>query len=96
VEAEMLAAKALVEATQHEVLTQLKEVKAWTECSAYQRTGTGLGAVKPPKFDESASRAVFRLQFDMIAEHKYWAPRERATYLIADFQGQASMCYTEP
>jgi hypothetical protein len=96
VQAEMLAAKALVEATRHKVQTKLKEVEAWTERGAYQRIGTGPGATNSPKFDGSTSRAVFRRQFETVAEHNCWTSLERATYLIAAFQVRVSTCYTEP
>jgi hypothetical protein len=33
---------------------------------------------------------VFQHQFETIAEHNCWTPRERATYLIANLQGWAS------
>jgi hypothetical protein len=73
-------AKALVESTRHEVQMQLEEVEAWTERGTYQRTGTGPGAAKPPSFDGSTSWAVFRRQFETVAEHSCWMPREIATY----------------
>jgi hypothetical protein len=44
--------------------------------------------VKPPKFNGSASWAVFHRQFEAVADHK-WTFSEKASYLLAVLHGQA-------
>ncbi|XP_069668773.1 uncharacterized protein [Periplaneta americana] len=46
--------------------------------------------VKTPKFDGTTSWAIFRRQFEAIAEHNGWTPAEKTTQLLAALQGQAS------
>ncbi|KAJ4449439.1 hypothetical protein ANN_00838 [Periplaneta americana] len=46
--------------------------------------------VKPPKFDGTISWAIFRRQFEAIAEHNGWTLAEKTTRLLAALQGQAS------
>jgi hypothetical protein len=76
--------KALTEPTRHEFQTQLTKVEALTE---YRKgTGTGGGAEKPPKFDDTTSWAVFWRQFDTVAEHNCWTRLEKSTYLITALQ----------
>lgn len=79
-----------LETNLQEFETQLEEVEAQAECGACQRTGTGTGTAKQPKFDGSTYWAVFRRQFETVVEHNCWTPRERTTYLIAALQGRAS------
>jgi hypothetical protein len=47
-----------VETTQRKYKTQLAEVEARAECGSCGYTGTGVGAVQPPKFDGSISWSV--------------------------------------
>jgi hypothetical protein len=66
--------KTLVETMGHGLNTRLAEVEVRTEHGACRRTGTGVGGVKPPKFDRSTSWAVFHCQFEAMAEYNNRAP----------------------
>jgi hypothetical protein len=57
--------KALIETTQREFQEKLKEVEA----RAKRRKGTGAGAARISKFDGIISWAVFRRQFETVAEY---------------------------
>jgi hypothetical protein len=63
----------------------LKEVGARAERG--RGTGTGVGAAKPPKFDGTTctSWAVFRRQFEAVAEHNFWTHQEKFAYSITAF-----------
>jgi hypothetical protein len=76
-----------IEATRLEFQTQLKGVEAGTE--RRRGTGTGAGAANPPKFDVTSS-ALFRRQFETVAEHNCWTRQEISTYLITALQGRAT------
>jgi hypothetical protein len=67
-----------------ELQTQLTKVEALTE--HLKATGTGGRAEKPPKFDDTTSWALFRRQFDVVAEHNCWTHLEKSTYLITALQ----------
>jgi hypothetical protein len=58
---------------------------------AEQGRGIGAGAsmVQPPKFNGTASWAVFRRQFETVAEHNGWTCQKNYTYLITALQGRA-------
>jgi hypothetical protein len=71
------------------VEVRMAEVEARVELGVCGRTGSDAGWAKPPKFDGSTSWAMFRCQFQTVAEHNHWTPREKATYLIAALQGRA-------
>jgi hypothetical protein len=77
--------KILIEANRRDLQTQLKEVEARAE--RRRVTGTGEGAAKPPKFDRTTSWAVFRRQFDIVAQHNCWTRLEKFTCLITSFAG---------
>jgi hypothetical protein len=62
--------EAKIKATRCEFQTQLKEAEAGAE--RRRGTGTGMGAVKPPKFDGTASWAVFRSNLETVAGHNCW------------------------
>jgi hypothetical protein len=79
--------EAKIEATRLEFQTQLKGVEAGTE--RRRGTGTGAGAAKPPKLDGTSS-ALFRCQFETVAEHNFWMRQEKSTYLIAALQCRAT------
>jgi hypothetical protein len=66
----------------------LKEAEARTE----QGRGTGIdaGAAKPLKVDGTISWAVFRRQFEAVAEHNCWTRQEKSTYIITALQGRAT------
>jgi hypothetical protein len=65
-----------------ELETRIAEVEARAEPGVGGSTGKGTGRAKPPKFDGSTSWAMYRRQFETVAYHNRWTPRE-ATYLIA-------------
>jgi hypothetical protein len=44
--------------------------------------------VKPPKFDRTASWAVFRCQFETVAERNCWMRQKKSIYLITALQGR--------
>jgi hypothetical protein len=67
---------------------RIAEVEARVELGVGGRTGNDAGRAKPPKFDGSTSWAMFRRQFETLADHNHWTPREKATYLIAALQGR--------
>jgi hypothetical protein len=55
----------------HKELGLMFQVKAKTtkaQAKPRRGTGTGAGAAKPPKFDRSISRGVFRHQFNTVAD----------------------------
>jgi hypothetical protein len=57
-----------IETNKREFQAQLEAVKAAAERGRV--IGGGASAVQPPKFDGTASWAVFRRQFKTVAEHK--------------------------
>jgi hypothetical protein len=81
-EAQMM--KTLIDTTQQGREAKTAEVKARAEC---RRTGTGVGAAKPPKFDGTKSWAMFQHQFKTTAEHDCWMHQEKSTYWITALQG---------
>jgi hypothetical protein len=85
--------KTQVKAAGLELRTQLKLVEARSELGPYQRTGAC--AAKLLEFDRTTSLAVFRRQFEIIAEHNCWTPGERATCLPPCRAGPPTCC-TEP
>jgi hypothetical protein len=68
---------------------RIAEVEARVELEVGGRTGNEAGRAKPPKFDGSTSWAMYRRQFETVADHNRWMPQEKATYLIAALQGRA-------
>jgi hypothetical protein len=58
--------EAKMETTRLEFQSQLEEVMAKVE------RGRGIGACASPKFDGNTSWAVFRRQFETLAEHNRW------------------------
>jgi hypothetical protein len=76
-----------IEATQREIESQLEEVVA----SAERGRGTGVctHATQTAKFDGTTSWAVFRRQFETVAEHNSWT-REKSAYLITAMEGRAT------
>jgi hypothetical protein len=77
-----------IEAAKCEFQSQLEEVDARIE--RRRRTGACASAAQPPKFDGTTSWALFRRQFETVAEHNCWAPQEKSTYLITALQGRAA------
>jgi hypothetical protein len=53
-------------------------------------TGTGAGAVKPPRFDGSTSRGVFWCQFNTLAEHNCCMCLDKSTHLDTALRGRAT------
>jgi hypothetical protein len=68
---------------------RIVQVEARAELDVGGRTGNDAGRAKPPKFDGSTSWAMFRRQFETVADHNRWMPQEKATYLIAALEGRA-------
>jgi hypothetical protein len=60
----------LIEGTQREFHTQLKEVKAWA----------GMEEEWKHKFGGTTSWAMFRHQFGIVADHNCWMSLEKSTY----------------
>jgi hypothetical protein len=89
---EALAQKCGVEETtetnKHEFRAPLETQKAVAEGG--RGIGGGAIAVQPPKFDGTASWAVFWRQFEAVAEHNGWTGLEKYTYLITALQGRAA------
>jgi hypothetical protein len=75
--------KTLVETTQHGLETRLAAVDARAEHGPFSSTGTGVGGVKPPKFDRSAcSTAILRL-----CQSTTGYDTKKSMYLLAILQG---------
>jgi hypothetical protein len=77
-------AKVLNEATWREFQKQLKEVDAWPSAEEEQEPATGV--VKPPKFEETTPWALFRRQFETVAEQNCWMHKEKSTCFITTMQ----------
>jgi hypothetical protein len=60
------------------------------KAQAKHRRGTGTSAQKPPKFDGTTSWAMFRHQFEAVAEHNCRTCLEKSTYSIVALQAQAT------
>jgi hypothetical protein len=69
----------------HSLLEEAKEMAGNT-----LGMGNGTCAVTPPKFDGTISRFVFQHQFETVAEHNGWTPKENSTYLITALEGRAT------
>jgi hypothetical protein len=85
---EVKTVKALLETTQQKFQSQLDKVEARAEWG--RGTGACASMVQPPKFDGTTSWAVFRCQFETVAEHNCWMSHEKSTYLITALQGWAT------
>jgi hypothetical protein len=97
IQIETQTTRTLVKDTRGELRMQLEQVEARDACkfSRYytaearselgscQRTGTGAGVAQTPKFDGLTSWAMFRPQFQTVAEHNGWTSYDKAAYLIA-------------
>jgi hypothetical protein len=77
-----------IETNKREFQAQLEEVKAIAERG--RGIGGGASAEQKPKFDGTASWAVFRRQFEIVAEHNCWTGQEKSTYLITALQGRVA------
>jgi hypothetical protein len=62
--------------------TLLENRVADAEAESCWRAGTGIGVAQPPEFDGSSSWAVFRRQFETVAQAQYngWTAREKALH----------------
>jgi arsenate reductase-like glutaredoxin family protein len=80
--------EAKMEATRLEFQSQLEQVMARSERG--RGTGACVNAAQPPKFDGTTSWAVFRRQFESVAEHNCSTRQEKSTYLITAMQGRAT------
>jgi hypothetical protein len=67
-----------VEATRREIQSQFEEVVA----RADKRRGTGAckNESQPPKFDGTTLWAVFRRQFETVADNICWTRQETSAY----------------
>jgi hypothetical protein len=72
--------EAKMESTRLEFQSQLEEVMARTELG--RRQGVCTSTAQPPTFNGTTSWAVFRGQFETVAEHNCWTRQEKYTYLI--------------
>jgi hypothetical protein len=77
-----------IEAVRREFHTRLEEAK---EMAGHANgKGSGTCAATAPNFDGTASWSVFRHQFETIAEHNGWKPKEKSTYLITALEARAT------
>jgi hypothetical protein len=77
------------------IATNKREFQALLEAvKAGAERGSGIGGgaskVQPSKFDGTASWAVFRRQFETVAEHNGWTDLGKYTHLITALQGRAA------
>jgi hypothetical protein len=77
-----------IETNKREFQAPLEAVKAGAERG--RGIGGGASKVQPPKFDGTASWAVFRRQFEIAAERNGWTDLEKYTHLITALQGRAA------
>jgi hypothetical protein len=76
------------EAVRREFHTRLEEAK---KMPGHTRgMGNGTRAVTLPKFDGTTSWSVLRHQFETVAEHNGWTPKEKSTCLITALEGRAT------
>jgi hypothetical protein len=68
---------------------RIAEVEARVELGVGGRIANDAGRAKPPNFDGSTLWAMFLRQFETVADHNRWTPREKTTYSIAPLQGRA-------
>jgi hypothetical protein len=80
--------EAKMEATRRELQSQLGDVAARAEWG--RGTEACASIAQPPKFNGTTSWAVFRHQFETVAEHNSWTRQEKSTYLITVLQGRAT------
>jgi uncharacterized protein YabN with tetrapyrrole methylase and pyrophosphatase domain len=67
---------------------QLEKVKAVPE--RVSRPAACASTLQPPTSDRTISWAVFRRQFEIIAEHTHWSHEDKAMYLITTLKGWAA------
>jgi hypothetical protein len=84
------AMKTLVDDMRGKVTKKLAELDVRAMRGSCRYMVTGADRIKPPRFDESTSWAMFRHQFEAVAGYNNWAPWEKATHLSAVLQGQAA------
>jgi hypothetical protein len=80
--------EAKIESTRLEFQSQLEEVMARAELG--RRQGVCTSTAQPPTFDGTTFWAVFRRQFETVAEHNCWTRLEKPMYLITSLQGRAT------
>jgi hypothetical protein len=76
------------EANKREFQAQLEEVKAVAERES--RPAVCASTAQPPTFNGNTSWAVFRRQFETVAEHNQWSHQEKSTYLITALKGRVA------
>jgi predicted nucleic acid-binding Zn-ribbon protein len=77
-----------IEAIERESQARLEAVQARAELEGAQ--GVGTSTVQPPTFNGNTSCAVFRRQFETVAEHNRLSDQEKSTYLITALKGRAA------
>jgi hypothetical protein len=80
--------EAKTEATRRELQSQLEAVV--TRAEREGEPGACARTAQRPTFDGNTSWAVFRRQFETVAEHNYWTHQEKSTYLITALKGRAA------
>jgi hypothetical protein len=58
--------------------------------------GSSIDRVKAPRFDRSASWAMFCYQFEVMAGHKQLGIPSKAIHLLATMEGRASVLHGIP
>jgi hypothetical protein len=66
----------------------LKEVEAGSECG--RGIVTGVGAVMPPKLDQTTAWVVFQPLFETVGERNCWMRQEKSTYFITTLEGRTT------
>jgi hypothetical protein len=65
-------------------------VEARAQHGSCRRTETSACTAEAPKFDGSASWAMFQQQFKAMVRYNYWIPSEKVTFLIATLNEPAA------
>jgi hypothetical protein len=81
--------------TRSQIEATKREPQAWSEgveARVQHRRVQGVcaSAVQPPMFNGNTSWAVFRRQFETVAEHNCWTRQEKSTHFITSLQGRAT------
>jgi hypothetical protein len=83
-----------IEATKRELQARLEAAEARAQLGRVQ--GVCASAVLPPIFNGNTFWAVFRRQFEIIAEHNCWTLQEKFTYLMTSLQGRGYRRFRQP
>jgi hypothetical protein len=77
-----------IQANKRELQARLEAVESRAELGRAQ--GVGTSTYQPPSFIGNTSWAVFRRQFETVAEHNRRSEKEKSTYLITTLKGRAA------